>query len=412
MAHVFISYSKRDRTYARQLADKLREEGFNVWIDDRLDYGEEWWSVIVQAIQDCTAFIVIMSNESKISKWVKRELGVADHQNKPMFPLLLEGENWDLFVWTQYLDVRGGQLPPADFFDALDNVLPRQAEPGIDVTQSMPALSYPPREIDDDLGELELPQELPAVPQQSAMSAPAGTGAPVRAHAPTPANIPPPAFALGQGGGGAVWTQQATTPRPFPLSLTLLRRIVGGIVLLTAILMFFGFFSASWMNAEEDVDDLTAWDIWKGKSNGEAFTLDLSDENASGGFGDVRGMDRLLLLIPLGAVVLGVLAIQYTFGRVPLLEKLSRRNTAIILTAVALLLFLYPSLWESSSSSNWRDTWSTYSDADYADYYLSVLEDSYSTGQQAAYGLIALLAGIAAVALETPQIRARLGLHK
>ncbi len=421
MAHAFISYSKRDQIYARQLADKLRTEGFNVWIDDRLDYGEEWWSVIVQAIQDCTAFIVIMSSELKASKWVKRELGVADHQNKPIFPLLLEGDNWDLFVWTQYLDVRDKQLPPADFFDALDRVLPRQGEPGIDITQSMPAVSYPPRPIDDELGDLDIPLEAPirAAPLPAA-SAPPEAPAPAAARAPmrpsAPANIPPPAFdqprgTIGQGGGGgAVWAQRPTATRAFPLSLNLVRRIVGGIICLMAILMFYGFFSASWMDLKGGYEKLTAWDIWKGTSHGEKFTLDFSDENATGGFGDVRGMDRWLIVIPLGAVVLGVLSLHYTFGRIPFLGTLSHRKTAIILAVLALLLFLYPFMWESASSGNWRDAWSGYGDSSVADQLVSELEKAYNTGQQVFYGLIALLAGLSAVALETRQVRARLGL--
>ncbi|MEO1287448.1 MAG: toll/interleukin-1 receptor domain-containing protein [Chloroflexota bacterium] len=34
MSHVFISYSTKDSDYAYKLADKLREEGFDVWIDN------------------------------------------------------------------------------------------------------------------------------------------------------------------------------------------------------------------------------------------------------------------------------------------------------------------------------------------------------------------------------------------
>ena len=34
MSHIFISYSTRDSAYAGKLADKLRAEGFDVWIDN------------------------------------------------------------------------------------------------------------------------------------------------------------------------------------------------------------------------------------------------------------------------------------------------------------------------------------------------------------------------------------------
>lgn len=42
MGHVFISYSQRDTNYAHALADNLQGVGFNVWIDESLDYGSQW----------------------------------------------------------------------------------------------------------------------------------------------------------------------------------------------------------------------------------------------------------------------------------------------------------------------------------------------------------------------------------
>ena len=38
MAHVFISYSHKDKEYARKLADELKRRGIDAWIDDRIDY--------------------------------------------------------------------------------------------------------------------------------------------------------------------------------------------------------------------------------------------------------------------------------------------------------------------------------------------------------------------------------------
>ena len=36
MAHIFISYSRRDAAYARKLADSLLERGFDVWFDEQI----------------------------------------------------------------------------------------------------------------------------------------------------------------------------------------------------------------------------------------------------------------------------------------------------------------------------------------------------------------------------------------
>lgn len=150
MSHIFISYSRKDQPYARALAEKLLTEGFDVWIDDRIDYGEDWWPIIVQAIRDCSAFVVLMTPDSDKSRWVQREVMIADDYPKPTYPLLLDGDlvsskNWMIFVRTQYIDVRDGQLPPADFYDRLDESAHRHTKRGAEVLkkENIPAKSIP-----------------------------------------------------------------------------------------------------------------------------------------------------------------------------------------------------------------------------------------------------------------------------
>lgn len=65
--HIFISYSKKNKGYAQRLKKKLLSEGFDVWIDDRIDYGDDWWRTIVQAIRKASAFVVIMTDEADAS---------------------------------------------------------------------------------------------------------------------------------------------------------------------------------------------------------------------------------------------------------------------------------------------------------------------------------------------------------
>ncbi len=126
MAHIFISYSKQNLDYARALTQALLDHGFDVWIDERIDYGEIWWDVIVDALKAAGAFIVIMTPESRASRWVQREIVLADNENKPLFPILVAGENFPIFVLTQYLDCTSGALPPDDFYDRLaQRVTPR-----------------------------------------------------------------------------------------------------------------------------------------------------------------------------------------------------------------------------------------------------------------------------------------------
>jgi hypothetical protein len=135
MSHVFISYSKQNKDYARKLADHLLSQGFDVWIDDRIDYGDDWWRTIVRNIRSAKAFIVIMTHESDSSEWVQCEVTLADKHKIPAFPLWLDGdfhesENWAIYVRTQYVDVRKDKLPPEDFYQRIERVAPKKGANG------------------------------------------------------------------------------------------------------------------------------------------------------------------------------------------------------------------------------------------------------------------------------------------
>jgi hypothetical protein len=134
MSHVFISYSRQNRTYARRLADHLIASGFDVWIDDRIDYGSLWADVIQKAIEDCAAFVIIMSPESRESQWVQTECEYAAQQGKKVFPLLLDGDVFFRYVSVQYVNVTGGALPPDAFLDEVAEHAPRKPGRGEDVT--------------------------------------------------------------------------------------------------------------------------------------------------------------------------------------------------------------------------------------------------------------------------------------
>lgn len=124
MGHIFISYSHKDTKYAHALADHLKSRGFNFWIDERLDYGSQWPYEIQKQLDSCDAFLVIMTPRSFASEWVQSELQRAKRKLKPIFPLLLEGEEpWLSLESTQYFDVRGETFPDTKFFSALQRVM-------------------------------------------------------------------------------------------------------------------------------------------------------------------------------------------------------------------------------------------------------------------------------------------------
>jgi hypothetical protein len=128
MGHIFISYSKKDIIYAEKLINALRREGFNPWLDIQgLEAGTYWPDRLHKAIKSCDAYIVIVSRNSKNSKWVPEELIVAKTKGKPIFPLCLDDTELFLAIQTvQAEDVRGGKLPSEAFYRKLAAVTTRR----------------------------------------------------------------------------------------------------------------------------------------------------------------------------------------------------------------------------------------------------------------------------------------------
>jgi serine/threonine protein kinase len=113
--HLFISYSRRDKDYAQQVCDYLSHNGFEVWIDSKIEYGTTWFEEIDDAIKNCAAFVPVMTPEARTSDWVRKEILLAMDYKKPIFPLLLEGDRFPILVDIQFADVKSGQMPDVEF---------------------------------------------------------------------------------------------------------------------------------------------------------------------------------------------------------------------------------------------------------------------------------------------------------
>lgn len=126
MSHIFISYSHADHEYVNKLHAALLSEGFDAWIDGRIDYGDQWPKVIQKHLDECNAFLIVMSGNSFESDMVQNEITRAREKKKTIFPLLLEGESWLIVQARQYVDVRDGSLPTEKFYKRLEAVTSRK----------------------------------------------------------------------------------------------------------------------------------------------------------------------------------------------------------------------------------------------------------------------------------------------
>ncbi len=91
MADIFISYSSKDREQAEQLTELLASAGLSVWIDrSDIEVSTSWSKEIVQAINECKAFVVLLSPNSIVSNNVIKEVSLASEKRKKILPLDLE----------------------------------------------------------------------------------------------------------------------------------------------------------------------------------------------------------------------------------------------------------------------------------------------------------------------------------
>ncbi len=106
--YIFISHSTKDNIFARDLADGLREAGFNVWLDlDSIRDGEAWLRAIQRAVEECEALVVVLSKHGRDSEWVEREALLAMDLHKTLFTALVEDVPLPLhLINRQYTDFR------------------------------------------------------------------------------------------------------------------------------------------------------------------------------------------------------------------------------------------------------------------------------------------------------------------
>ena len=75
---VFISYSRKDQTFAKRLAGDLAFHGLDVWWDSwQMRVGDRLDSRIKDAITECKQFVLILSSNAIQSNWVETELVYA-----------------------------------------------------------------------------------------------------------------------------------------------------------------------------------------------------------------------------------------------------------------------------------------------------------------------------------------------
>src|SRR6187431_2930276 len=89
MAKVFVSYSRKDITFAKQLTAELQKSEMDFWIDwEGIPPTVDWWREIEKGIEEADVFIFLISPDSAKSKICGKEIDTAVKNAKRIIPLV------------------------------------------------------------------------------------------------------------------------------------------------------------------------------------------------------------------------------------------------------------------------------------------------------------------------------------
>ncbi|MCR9271347.1 MAG: SUMF1/EgtB/PvdO family nonheme iron enzyme [Hyphomonadaceae bacterium] len=175
MTDIFLSYSRADRPKAQIMAQALEEDGFTVWWDKVLRAGQTYDEVTETMLRDAHVVIVLWSETSVKSKWVRAEATLGQ-RNCELVPAMIEdAERPIMFELVQTADLigwDGDRSDPRwkDFIDDIQRSLEKAKSDAAAAPPSEPAAPVPQ----------------PVAPPAAAPVAPAPSAAPPAAQASVP----------------------------------------------------------------------------------------------------------------------------------------------------------------------------------------------------------------------------------
>lgn len=131
---VFLSYARADQPFAQKLIAALESEGFRVWWDGLISGGHEFSEKIEQALSDADAVVVMWSDQSKRSQWVRDEAGYARDHNR-LVPVTIDGSDAPLgFRQLNRINLKGwkGKASAAEFQQLCQSIAALGSGPAIE----------------------------------------------------------------------------------------------------------------------------------------------------------------------------------------------------------------------------------------------------------------------------------------
>lgn len=128
MPTLFLSHSSKDKFFVRKLAEKLKEQGVNVWIDEaEIKIGDSLLEKITEGVKNSDYLVIVLSHNSVESNWVQKELQMAMSRellgSKIILPILIEKCEIPLFLKDKlYADFTDSKNFDKAFMKLLDAI--------------------------------------------------------------------------------------------------------------------------------------------------------------------------------------------------------------------------------------------------------------------------------------------------
>jgi hypothetical protein len=184
MADVFLSYSRHDVQRAQALVDRFTREEWSVFWDGDIPVGRRWEQVLHDELSPAGCVVVLWSQRSIASEWVRKEAAVGQGNNV-LLPVRLERvtppdafcgiQAEDLTAWDGRADSRGLER----LVDAVAEILQRRKGVSLVPLQLLVVVARPKRHPDlgatvnltcQFVNQLEAPADLRGLTASAALA--------------------------------------------------------------------------------------------------------------------------------------------------------------------------------------------------------------------------------------------------
>ncbi len=91
MGYVFISYSTKNQDAADAMRKLFKSKGINTWMAPyNIPAGSEYAEVLYDALNRCSCMLLLLTESSQNSQWVRKEVNIAVSNGKTVIPVMLE----------------------------------------------------------------------------------------------------------------------------------------------------------------------------------------------------------------------------------------------------------------------------------------------------------------------------------